>query len=117
MSATLPLAAATYGFLYHLSLEDSLREIAEAGFELVELSASPPHIDLSDFTSEKRRRLNQELERLQLRCVATNAIELNPTSANEQLSHATFHQYRTAIELAADVGADSVVMITGRMRV
>ena len=46
--------------------------------------------------------------------MSINPIELNPISSNAELATATYRQYRAAIELAADLGAAAVVMITGR---
>ena len=43
-----------------------------------------------------------------------NPLELNPISWNDALAEASVSQYRTAIELAAEVGATHVVMISGR---
>ena len=110
----LPLAAATYGFVNHRDRAGALRGLAEAGFELVELTASPPHVDLTDFTRADVRAVRRELDQHGLRCVATNAVELNPISPNAGLAAIAFRQYRAAIELASDLGAESVVMITGR---
>jgi sugar phosphate isomerase/epimerase len=114
VNGTMPLAAANFGFFYRQSLSNSLRQIAEAGYELVELSCGAPHIDLSDLGPDQRRHLRRDLERHQLRCVSTNPVELNPISGNRALSNVTHAQYRAAIELSAELGADSVVVIAGR---
>jgi sugar phosphate isomerase/epimerase len=111
---TLPLAGSNYGFLYDASRAESLRAIAEAGYELIELAACPPHLDLSELGPGERRAIAAEIERPDLRAVSVNPVELNPISENAQLKAATAHQYRVAIELAGELGAASVVMITGR---
>ncbi len=100
--------------MYTLGREQSFQAIAEAGYELVELSAGPPHLDLSELSHAEMASLGSELERHHLRCVSINPIELNPISSNAELANATYRQYRSAIELAAELGAASVVMITGR---
>jgi sugar phosphate isomerase/epimerase len=112
--ASLQLAAATFGFLYRAPLSDALKSIAAAGYEAVELSAGPPHIDLSAHGSTERAELKRLLARAGLSCVATNPIELNAISANADLAAATLRQYRAALELSADVEAQAVVMVTGR---
>jgi sugar phosphate isomerase/epimerase len=117
VSTSLSLGAQNWGFIYHLSRSDALGRIADAGYKLVELAASPPHLDLSDLKPDERRQIARELEQHQLTCVATNPIELNPISPNAALSALAFRQYRAAIELAAEVGADNVVMIPGRRNV
>lgn len=110
----LPLATANFGYFYRRGLEESLRDIADAGYSRLELSLGPPHIDLSNLGAEERRRVKQETDRLELDVVSTNAIELNPISLNDDLKEATYRQYRAAIELTAELGGGSAVMITGR---
>jgi L-ribulose-5-phosphate 3-epimerase len=110
----LALGTANFGYFYRRELEGSLRDIADAGYTRLELSLGPPHIDLSDFGADDRRSVKNELRRLGLEAVSTNAIELNPISLNDDLKEATYRQYRAAIELTAEIEGESVVMITGR---
>lgn len=110
----MPLATANFGYFYHRGLDDSLRDIADAGYEQVELTLGPPHIDLSTFDLDARRRVKHDISSAGLTAVSTNAIELNPVSGNEDFRELTYRQYRAAIEFAADLGGASVVMITGR---
>jgi sugar phosphate isomerase/epimerase len=111
----LPLAATTFGFLYRCSRQDAFGQISSAGYRLVELAAGPPHLDLSAMGAAERLDVKRELDAHGLQCVSTNPLELNPISANPDLAEATFRQYRSAIELSADLGATNVVMISGRM--
>lgn len=111
---SMPLGAALFGFLYRADREQAMRQVAEAGYRLLELSAVPPLLDLSDASPDERRKIRAELDRYELRCVSVNPVELNPISTNAELSAACDHQYRTAIELAAELGGESIVMITGR---
>jgi sugar phosphate isomerase/epimerase len=110
----LALATANFGYFYRCELLESLRDIAEAGYARLELSLGPPHIDLSNVDAEARRRVKRETDRLDLDVVSTNPIELNPITLNDDLKEATYRQYRAAIELSAELGGGSVVMITGR---
>jgi sugar phosphate isomerase/epimerase len=114
MTASMPLGAATWGFIYHCNLDGALKEIADAGYRLVEIGGSPPHLDLSQVTSDNSRRIKRELDRHELRCLAINPIEMNPISPNEAISELATRQYRSALELAAELEASHVVMITGR---
>jgi sugar phosphate isomerase/epimerase len=111
---SMPLGAALFGFLYRADREQAMRQVAEAGYRLLELSAVPPLLDLTDVSAEERRNIKAQLERYELQCVSVNPVELNPISTNRELSDACFHQYRTAIELTAELGGGSIVMITGR---
>jgi L-ribulose-5-phosphate 3-epimerase len=114
MSSPLRIGASSYGFLYHLSLADSFRAIADAGFELVEVAASPPHLDLSDVTAAERRQLRRALDSHGLKCVATNPVEMNPISPIVSIAENVIRHYRAAIELASDLDAPNVVMVSGR---
>jgi sugar phosphate isomerase/epimerase len=109
----MPLAATTFGFLYREELAVALDRIKEAGYEQVELAAGPPHVDLSGGTDSLRSAALTLVES-GLQCVSINPLELNPISWNRDLAEATTGQYRKAIELAAEVGATHVVMISGR---
>lgn len=115
MTGTLPLAVTTFGFLYRCSREEAFRQISEAGYSLVELAAGPPHLDLTTLGADDRRQVADELRRYGLQCVSVNPLELNPTSTNSGLAQATHEQYKAAIDLAGDVGANDVVMISGRL--
>jgi sugar phosphate isomerase/epimerase len=112
VTTALPLAATTFGFLYRCSREEAFRQISEAGYNLVELAAGPPHLDLATIGADDRRQVKDELRRYGLQCVSVNPLELNPTSTNSGLARATHEQYQAAIELAADLGASDVVMIS-----
>jgi sugar phosphate isomerase/epimerase len=114
VSGELPLGTALFGFLYRADREQALRKIAESGYGFVELSATPPFLDLTDVSAAERREIRSQLERYELRCVSINPVELNPISTNRELAAACYHQYRTAIELTAELGGETVVMITGR---
>jgi sugar phosphate isomerase/epimerase len=95
-------------------LDDSLRDIADAGYERLELTLGPPHIDLSAFDRDARHRVTRCISSAGLTAVSTNAIELNPISGNADFRELTYRQYRAAIEFSAELGGASVVMITGR---
>ncbi len=111
---TLPLAAASYGFVYYRTLEDSLNAIAELGFDLVEIAAPPQHLDLSDVRAAERRAIKRALDRYGLKCVATNPVEMNPISPIINHWETAHRHYRAAIELASDLEAPNVVMVSGR---
>ncbi len=110
----LPLAITNYGFLYRLELPEALREISHGGYELVELSGCAPQLDLSALGPEARRELKRTLDRNGLRCMSLNPVEMNPISLNGDLHEAAYRQYRAAIELAAELEAETIVMLAGR---
>lgn len=112
--APMPLAATTFGFLYRDELSVALARIRDAGYEQVEIAAGPPHVDLSDGWSDSLRHLAATVTASGMQCVTVNPLDLNPISWNKDLAAAAESQYRTAIELAAEVGATHIVVISGR---
>src|ERR1700761_7880245 len=110
----MPLATANFGYFYHRGLDDSLRDIADAGYERLEVTLGPPHIDLSTFDRDARTRVKDAISGAGLQPVSTNVIEMNPVSGSADFREMTYRQYRAAIEFSADLGGASVVMITGR---
>jgi sugar phosphate isomerase/epimerase len=111
---TLPLAAASYGFVYYRTLEQSLGDIAELGYELVEIATPAQHIDLSTLTAGERRAIKRALDGAGLKCVATNPVEMNPISPILDHWQTARRHYRAALELAAELEAPYVVMVSGR---
>src|SRR5437016_2233176 len=71
----LELGVTTYGYLYRRTLEGALRAIAAAGYTLVEISTTPPHIFTPGTEVLERWALRRLLQSLNLRCAAVNAAE------------------------------------------
>jgi sugar phosphate isomerase/epimerase len=111
----LELGITTYGFLYHRTLEGALRAIAAAGYTLVEISTTPPHLYTPGTEALERWALRRLLQSLHLRCVSVNAAEHNLISPNPALREAALDEYEATIELAADLEAGIVVVGPGRL--
>ncbi len=111
----LELGVTTYGYLYLRTLEGALRAIAAAGYELVEISTTPPHVYTPATGMLERRALRRLLQSLSLRCVSVNAAELNLISPNPALREVAFKEYEATIELAADLEVNIVVVSPGRL--
>jgi sugar phosphate isomerase/epimerase len=103
-----------FGFLYHLSLESCLEVIARAGYRLVEITPTPPHVLVTELDEDRRRRLRKQLDSLDLECASINAAELNLISPNRDIRELALRHYRECIALAQSLGARMVVVIPGR---
>ena len=112
--ADLRVAMSTFGYLYSRGLEESLRSIADAGFRLVEIAPSPPHLFAPDLDRAQRRRLGRLLSEVGLECCSLNPPDLNLISPNPDLRETARRHYEAAIDLASDLGAPVVVVIAGR---
>jgi sugar phosphate isomerase/epimerase len=114
MTRQFQIAMTTFGFLYRASLDEALALIASAGYRQVELAVGPPHFESLPLTSAQAKMLRRRLDGLGLACVSVNPLELNPVTENTELFTAARRQYQATIELAAELGARSVVMVAGR---
>jgi len=108
------IGMSNFGFLYRLSLESCLDVIARAGYRLVEITPTPPHVLVTELDDERRRRLRKHLDSLELECVSINAAELNLISPNRDVRELALRHYRECIALAEAIGARMVVVIPGR---
>lgn len=108
------LGTSTYAYLYQYSLEDSLREIARAGYTVVEIANAQPHIAAEATGLYERRCLTRLMTSLGLECVSVNPTELNLISPNAGLRRSSLAQYIETIRFARDIGAAQVVVVPGR---
>jgi sugar phosphate isomerase/epimerase len=111
----LELGVTTYGYLYRRTLEDALRAIAAAGYTLVEISTTPPHIYTPATGMFERKALRRLLRSLGLRCVSVNAAEMNLISPSPALREVAVKEYEATIELASDLEVEIVVVAPGRL--
>ena len=115
--ATLPLSGCSFGWLHLAPLPDALRALARQGFRSLELTTAPPHLSADAIGPYERRELARLLGALHLRVVSVNPsfTDLNLVSTNPEIREVSERQLIANVELAADLGADYVVVIPGRL--
>jgi sugar phosphate isomerase/epimerase len=113
---TLPLSGCTFGWLHQAPLADALRALARHGFRTLELTAAPPHLFAPACGPYERRDLARLVDSLGLRVVSVNPsfADLNLVSTNPEFRELSERQMLATLELAADLGAEFVVLIPGR---
>ena len=113
---TLPLSGCSFGWLHQAPLPDALRALARHGFRSLELTTAPPHLFAPACGPYERRDLARLLDGLGLRVVSVNPsfADLNLVSTNPEIREVSERQMIATIELAADLGAEFVVLIPGR---
>ena len=113
---TLPLSGCSFGWLHRAPLADALRALSAAGVRTIELTTAPPHLSAGAIGPYERLELARLLGGLQLRVVSVNPsfADLNLISTNAEIREVSERQLIANIELAADLGADYVVVIPGR---
>jgi sugar phosphate isomerase/epimerase len=114
--ATLPLSGCSFGWLHLAPLPDALRALARQGFRSLELTTAPPHLSADAIGPYERLELARLLGVLQLRVVSVNPsfADLNLVSTNAEIREVSERQLIANVELAADLGADYVVVIPRR---
>lgn len=112
----LKLGAAQYTYLWKLSLEDSIRRLAEMGFRWLELMTAPPHFWPGEMGREKVASVRKLLDSLGLKLISINPtfVDLNMASPNKGLRKECVRQMKEQLELASDLGAETLVVVPGR---
>jgi sugar phosphate isomerase/epimerase len=110
----LVLGGTNFGYLNSCSLDDALAHLAGCGMRVVELGLAAPHFDLTTATRDDVNGLRATLDRLELDCCSVNAAELNLISQNVGVARLAVTQYARLIEVAAELGVDTAVIVPGR---
>jgi sugar phosphate isomerase/epimerase len=113
---TLPLSGCSFGWLHLAPLPDALRSLAGHGFSSLELTTAPPHLSAAGLGPYERRELARLLDALGLRVTSVNPsfADINLVSTHREFRELSERQLIANIELAADLGAQYVVVIPGR---
>jgi sugar phosphate isomerase/epimerase len=112
----LRIGATTLGYVHHRdTLGESLESLARAGYDLVDVSPTPPHLYLPGTGSYERRQLKRQLERFGLQCVSISPTELNLVSTNHAYAELSRRHVELSLELAHDLEAEAVVFAPGRL--
>jgi sugar phosphate isomerase/epimerase len=110
------IGATTLGYLHRReTLAESLESVARAGYGLVDVSPTPPHLYLPGSGSYERRQLRRLLDRLGLECASVSPTELNLVSTSPAYAQLSREHLSLSLELAHDLGAGCVVFAPGRL--
>jgi sugar phosphate isomerase/epimerase len=113
---TLPLSGCSFGWLHLAPLPDALRALARHGFRSLELTTSAPHLSAPSTGPYERQELLHLLNALDLRVTSVNPsfADINLVSTIPEFRELSERHLLANIELAAEVGAEYVVVIPGR---
>lgn len=113
---TMPLSGCSFGWLHLAPLPDALRALARHGFRSIELTTAPPHLSAPSAGPYERQELTRLLNALDLRVISVNPsfADINLVSTNPEFRELSERQLLANIELAAELGAEYVVVIPGR---
>lgn len=111
----LSIAGATYSFMWHETLKSGLQKYSQIGLSRMELTVSLPHTDMSRGIQTLAAEINDIARSTNIGFTSLNPVELNLISASSELARTSLEQYKSAIDLAAEVGAPIVTVIPGRL--
>jgi L-ribulose-5-phosphate 3-epimerase len=114
---TREIAINTYGYIWSTPAADCVRRLAALGYRRFELVIHPPHLPLDGFSAAARRELRSAIEGAGARVDALNlpSLDHNLASAHARVRNASVAMFVDAIDLAADLGAEWLITIPGRM--
>jgi sugar phosphate isomerase/epimerase len=108
------VSCSTYGYRF-LTLEGSLKRIAQLGFKAVDIMATRPHLLPGDYNDVKKVR--DLLKSLGLAVSAVSAFDGHPqwhlSSANRKHREDTVGHVKSCVDLAVCLGSKVVQAITG----
>jgi len=107
----------TYGYIWSTPLQACLRRLRELGYREFEAVVNPPHLDLDDGDRAARKRLASALrsEGIVVRSVNLPSLDTNLASSMRRMREYSVAVFRSAIELAADLGAAHLITVPGRV--
>ena len=109
------LVVSTYTGLGRRPLTHLLHDLADAGYERVEILATPPHVDLED-VGRTVADVVPVLRRtgLQVTSVVPSGVDVNLASTHGGMRRWSQEQFLATVRLAAALGAGDVVVHPGR---
>lgn len=107
--------ASTYSFLWRRDLTSAIGEVASAGFEAIEILAAAPHVSLPvEVTEARRLRRVCEAAGVRVNSVVPSGVDVNLASVDEAMRRWSVGQFVAAAQLAAELGAEHVIVHPGR---
>ena len=116
MKQAAELGAHTFGFVWSLDVISTVEALAQAGFRLFQVLASPPHVDPFTSPPAQRRRIRDAVAGCGGAIVSVDlaASEYNLASPVPDVLRFSMDCYRRAIAFAAEIGAQSITVTSGR---
>jgi len=107
----------TYGYIWSTPMPDCVRALRELGYTHFEVVINPPHLACEDRDAAARRRLRQSFDAagIRLRSLNLPSLDVNLASPMPRTRAYSIDVFRSAIELAADLGAPRLITVPGRV--
>ena len=116
------LGFCTMGYLDYTIVEEAVRRIAKAGYEIVDFWAYSPHLGPDIYAEKKQREAIKKLVAdcgLQTAALSVNggglALHINFSHSIEQIRKISVNYYKECVDLARDIDCPMINMISGHM--
>lgn len=115
------LGFCTMGYLDYCTVEDTIKRIGKLGYEVIDFWAYSPHLGPDLYDKKGRENIRKLVKSVGLKTVALSvnggglALHLNFSHSIQKVREDTVKYYLDCIDLAEDVGAPIVNMISGHM--
>ena len=109
-------AVNTYSYTLHSPVRECLQRLADRGFHEFELMMYPGHLWPADIGPQARRDLRDFMagEGLSVTTLNMPNIDINIAAATNEMRDMTLKHLRAVVALAGDLGAEGVVIGTGK---
>ena len=99
-----------------MGLKETLDHLKECGFRHIELMSTLPHMFARDMDKRQRENIRQLIEKRdsQLESLQPTYLDLNMISLNPAIQQESMRQMFENVDLAADLEARILVLVTGR---
>lgn len=107
----------TYSYIWSLPMADCVRRFRALGYREFEPVINPPHLSFEDCDNAERRRLAKALQSdgIVLRSLNLPSLDVNLASPLRRTRAYSVAVFRSAIELAADLGIPQLITVPGRV--
>lgn len=108
------IGAATYGYLYHRSLAQTMQVLADAGYRRLELTVAPPHVEPHGSLRQWCRRTALLARTAGIEFASVNTIDSNLVAADPTYRAASSRAFVRALRLASELEIPVAVLSPGR---
>lgn len=107
----------TYSYIWSAPMADCVRRLHDLGYDDFEVVVNPPHCALDEGHAAGRGRLASSLraEGIALRSLNLPSLDTNLASSMARMRAYSVDVFRSAIDLASDLGIAHLVVVPGRM--
>ena len=111
------IAINTYSYVWTMPAAACAHHLVKRGYRQIEFLLQPPHLSFDDFGPAARHDLRSALQDAGLTKTAINlpSLDHNLASPFARVRDASVRMFADTIDLAADIGADTVVVVPGRL--